>query len=79
MENLVENYRTIRDVTVKGIPLASEEEGHITEDLLIGYQEKTLMKNKHHTSLICRITINNKKKISKLDIDQFVYLHHVLC
>lgn len=37
--NLVADYRTIRDVTVKGIQLASQEEDHVTEDMLIGYKE----------------------------------------
>lgn len=37
--NIVEDYRTIRDVTLKGIQLASQEEDHVTEDMLIGYKE----------------------------------------
>lgn len=37
--NLVDDYRTIRDVTVKGIQLASQEEDHVTEDMLIDYKK----------------------------------------
>src|SRR5699024_8811830 len=39
VENLVEDYRTIRDITNKGIELAGEENDTVTEDLLIGYKE----------------------------------------
>lgn len=38
VEDLVQNYQTIRDVTLKGIQLASEEEDRVTEDMLIGYK-----------------------------------------
>lgn len=38
VENLVQDYRTIRDVTVKAIDLAAKEEDSVTEDLLIGYK-----------------------------------------
>lgn len=38
VENLVEDYRTIRDVTVKAIELAQKEGDSVTEDLLIGYK-----------------------------------------
>lgn len=39
VENLVEDYRTIRDMTNRGIELASNENDSITEDLLIGFKE----------------------------------------
>lgn len=39
VENLVADYRTIRDITNKGIELAGKENDSITEDLLIGYKE----------------------------------------
>ncbi|QKY70386.1 hypothetical protein Len3610_12960 [Lentibacillus sp. CBA3610] len=38
VENLVEDYRTIRDVTVKGIELADQEEDPVTEDMLTEYK-----------------------------------------
>ncbi|MHA6252504.1 Dps family protein [Oceanobacillus sp. CAU 1775] len=39
VENLVEDYRTIRDITNRGIDLAGKENDTVTEDLLIGYKE----------------------------------------
>ncbi|WP_085993517.1 Dps family protein [Oceanobacillus senegalensis] len=38
VENLVADYRTIRDVTVKAIQLAGEESDAVTEDMLINYK-----------------------------------------
>jgi|SRR5690606_25306245 len=38
VENLVNDYRTIRDVTVKSIELATQEEDPVTEDMLINYK-----------------------------------------
>ena len=38
VENLVNDYRTIRDVTIKSISLANEEDDPVTEDMLIGYK-----------------------------------------
>jgi starvation-inducible DNA-binding protein len=38
VENLVDDYRTIRDITVKAIDLADKEEDSVTEDLLTGYK-----------------------------------------
>jgi len=38
VENLVDDYRTIRDVTEKGIDLADKEGDSVTEDLLTGYK-----------------------------------------
>lgn len=39
VQTLVKNYRTIRDVTEKGIHLADEEGDHVTEDMLVDYKE----------------------------------------
>lgn len=38
--DLVGNYRTIRDVTVKGIQLANKEKDNVTGDMLRSYKEK---------------------------------------
>jgi len=38
VENLVEDYRTIRDVTLKGIELADQEGDAATEDMLTDYK-----------------------------------------
>ena len=38
VENLVNDYRIIRDVTAKGIELSANEEDAVTEDLLTGYK-----------------------------------------
>lgn len=38
VETLVEDYRTIRDVTIKTIHLASKEGDPVTEDLLVSYK-----------------------------------------
>lgn len=45
VKNTVEDYRMLRDVTLRGIKLAGEKEDHVTEDMLIGYKdslEKTI-------------------------------------
>lgn len=39
VKNLIEDYRKIRDISVKGIELAGEEEDQVTEDMLIEYKE----------------------------------------
>ena len=38
VENLVNDYRTIRDIAVKSITLANKEEDPVTEDMLIEYK-----------------------------------------
>jgi starvation-inducible DNA-binding protein len=38
VENIVEDYRTIRDVTSKGIELADNEGDTVTEDMLVEYK-----------------------------------------
>lgn len=44
VQTLVEDYRTIRDVSAKGIHMASDEGDHVTEDMLVDYKA-TLDKN----------------------------------
>lgn len=39
VENLVDDYRTIRDVTIKSIELAAKEDDAVTEDLLVTYKD----------------------------------------
>ncbi|WP_405099372.1 DNA starvation/stationary phase protection protein [Oceanobacillus sp. FSL H7-0719] len=39
VENLVADYRTIRDITSQAIVLAGKENDSVTEDLLIGYKD----------------------------------------
>lgn len=39
VQNLVADFRTIKDLTAKGIDLAGEEGDAVTEDMLIAYQE----------------------------------------
>lgn len=38
VENVVKDYRHMREVAARGIELAGKEGDHVTEDLLIGYQ-----------------------------------------
>lgn len=38
VENLVEDYRTIRDITSRGIELAGKENDTVTEDMLIAFK-----------------------------------------
>ncbi|WP_231495883.1 DNA starvation/stationary phase protection protein [Paucisalibacillus sp. EB02] len=38
VENLVNDYQTIHDITVKSIDLANKEDDPVTEDMLIGYK-----------------------------------------
>lgn len=39
VRNLINDYHTIEDLTVKGISLAGEENDTVTEDMLIAYKE----------------------------------------
>lgn len=38
VQTLVEDYRTIRDVSSKGIHMAGDEGDHVTEDMLVDYK-----------------------------------------
>lgn len=40
VSNVVVDYRTLRDVTLRGIHLAAEEGDPVTEDMLIGYKNR---------------------------------------
>ena len=39
VRNLIDDYQTIKTITVKGIDLAGEEQDSVTEDMLIAYLE----------------------------------------
>lgn len=39
VSHLIDDYQTIKGITVQGITLAGEENDSVTEDMLIGYEE----------------------------------------